>query len=139
MSLIDQDNLQAILDANSKELSLNQIKNILKSMHSSEIAHALESSPPEQRKLIFSLLETSIEGDVLTELGEEIQQDLVSKMEAINIPLDKFRWKATINKNTLKIKGITTVLCVLKPIIKPFGDLEHVEPKIDNARLYSTN
>jgi len=80
MSLIDQDNLQAILDANSKELSLNQIKNILKSMHSSEIAHALESSPPEQRKLIFSLLETSIEGDVLTELGEEIQQDLVSKI-----------------------------------------------------------
>jgi len=67
------------------------------------------------------------------------EQDLVSKMEAINIPLDKFRWKATINKNTLKIKGITTVLCVLKPIIKPFGDLEHVEPKIDNARLYSTN
>ena len=80
MSSIDQDKLQAILDANSKELSLNQIKNILKSMHSSEIAHALESSPPEQRKLIFSLIETSDEGDVLTELGEEIQQDLLSKI-----------------------------------------------------------
>jgi Mg/Co/Ni transporter MgtE len=61
MSSIDQDKLQAILDANSKELSLNQIKNILKSMHSSEIAHALESSPPEQRKLLFSLIETSDE------------------------------------------------------------------------------
>jgi magnesium transporter len=80
MSSIDQDKLQAILDANSKELSLNQIKNILKSMHSSEIAHALESSPPEQRKLLFSLIETSDEGDVLTELGEEIQQDLLSKI-----------------------------------------------------------
>ena len=80
MSSIDQDKLQAILDANSKELSLNQIKNILKSMHSSEIAHALESSPPEQRKLLFSLIDTSDEGDVLTELGEEIQQDLLSKI-----------------------------------------------------------
>ena len=80
MSSIDKDKLQAILDANSKELSLNQIKNILKSMHSSEIAHALESSPPEQRKLLFSLIETSDEGDVLTELGEEIQQDLLSKI-----------------------------------------------------------
>ena len=80
MGSIDQDKLQAILDANSKELSLNQIKNILKSMHSSEIAHALESSPPEQRKLLFSLIETSDEGDVLTELGEEIQQDLLSKI-----------------------------------------------------------
>ena len=80
MSSIDQDKLQAILDANSKELSLNQIKNILKSMHSSEIAHALESSPPEQRKLLFSLIDTSNEGDVLTELGEEIQQDLLSKI-----------------------------------------------------------
>ncbi|MDG2092686.1 MAG: magnesium transporter [SAR86 cluster bacterium] len=80
MSSIDKDKLQAILDANSKELSLNQIKNILKSMHSSEIAHALESSPPEQRKLLFSLIDTSDEGDVLTELGEEIQQDLLSKI-----------------------------------------------------------
>jgi len=49
-------------------------------MHSSEIAHALESSPPEQRKLLFSLIDTSDEGDVLTELGEEIQQDLLSKI-----------------------------------------------------------
>ena len=80
MSSIDQDKLQAILDANNKELSLNQIKNILKSMHASEIAHALESSPPEQRKLLFSLIDTSDEGDVLTELGEEIQQDLLSKI-----------------------------------------------------------
>lgn len=80
MSSIDQDKLQAILDANNKELSLNQIKNILKSMHAPEIAHALESSPPEQRKLLFSLIDTSDEGDVLTELGEEIQQDLLSKI-----------------------------------------------------------
>ena len=78
MSLIDLNNLQKILDVRDKELSLNQIKKILKEMPNSEIAHALESSPPDQRKLLFSLLETNEEGDVLADVGEEIQQDLIS-------------------------------------------------------------
>ncbi len=78
MSSIDLNNLQKILDVKDKELSLNQIKTILKDMPHSEIAHALESSPPDQRKLLFSLLETSEEGDVLADVGEEIQQDLIS-------------------------------------------------------------
>ena len=78
MSSIDLNNLQKILDVRDKELSLNQIKKILKEMPNSEIAHALESSPPDQRKLLFSLLETNEEGDVLADVGEEIQQDLIS-------------------------------------------------------------
>jgi len=78
MSSIDLNNLQKILDIKDKELSLNQIKTILKDMPHSEIAHVLESSPPDQRKLLFSLLETSEEGDVLADVGEEIQQDLIS-------------------------------------------------------------
>jgi magnesium transporter len=78
MSLIDLNNLQKILDVKDKEFSLNQIKKILKDMSRSEIAHVLESSPPDQRKLLFSLLETSDEGDVLADVGEEIQQDLIS-------------------------------------------------------------
>ena len=78
MSSIDLNNLQEILDVKDKELSLNQIKTILKDMPHSEIAHVLESSPPDQRKLLFSLLETSEEGDVLADVGEEIQQDLIS-------------------------------------------------------------
>ena len=78
MSSIDLNNLQKILDVKDKELSLNQIKTILKDMPHSEIAHVLESSPPDQRKLLFSLLETNEEGDVLADVGEEIQQDLIS-------------------------------------------------------------
>jgi len=78
MNSIDLNNLQKILDIKDKELSLNQIKTILKDMPHSEIAHVLESSPPDQRKLLFSLLETSEEGDVLADVGEEIQQDLIS-------------------------------------------------------------
>ena len=71
--------LKTILDE-SLDLSLNQIRRLLSNMSSSEIAHALESSPPKQRNILFSLLKTEEEGDVLFELGEEIQQDLISNI-----------------------------------------------------------
>ena len=73
------DSLKTILD-DASNLSLNQIRRLLKKMTAPEIAHALESSPPKQRYLLFSLLKTQEEGDVLFELGEEIQQDLVSNI-----------------------------------------------------------
>ena len=74
-----KNNLETIIDESSN-LSLNQIRRLLNKMSSSEIAHALESSPPKQRNLLFSLLKTEEEGDVLFELGEEIQQDLISSI-----------------------------------------------------------
>ncbi len=74
-----ENNLNQLLESSS-ELSQDEIRNLLKKLSSSEIAHALESSPPKQRKLFFSLLETDEEGDVLVDLGEEIQQELVSNI-----------------------------------------------------------
>ena len=74
-----ENNLNQLLESSS-ELSQDEIRNLLKKLSSSEIAHALESSPPKQRKLFFSLLETDEEGDVLVDRGEEIQQELVSNI-----------------------------------------------------------
>ena len=59
-----KNNLETILD-DSSNLSLNQIRRLLNKMNASEIAHMLESSPPKQRNLLFSLLQTEEEGDVL--------------------------------------------------------------------------
>ena len=73
------ENLNIILDKFS-ELSPNEIRRLLNKMSSSEIAHVLESSPPKQRQLLFSLLKINEEGDVLSDLGEEIQQDLISNI-----------------------------------------------------------
>ena len=50
-----KNNLKIIID-DSSNLSLNQIRSLLNKMSASEIAHALESSPPKQRDLLFSLL-----------------------------------------------------------------------------------
>ena len=80
MEPIEQENNLNQLLESSSELSLDEIRSLLKKLSSSEIAHALESSPPKQRKLFFSLLETNEEGDVLVDLGEEIQQELVSNI-----------------------------------------------------------
>jgi magnesium transporter len=49
-------------------------------MDSHEIAHCLESTPSEQRKVIWSIIDKSNEADVLSELGEEIQQDLFDEI-----------------------------------------------------------
>ncbi|MDC3245326.1 magnesium transporter [Gammaproteobacteria bacterium] len=74
-----KNNLNLLLD-NSEDLTTDEVRSLLNKLSSSEIAHALESSPPKQRKLFFSLLETNEEGDVLADLGEEIQQELVSNI-----------------------------------------------------------
>lgn len=68
-----------------------------------------------------------------------IEQDekLSQAMKKYNIPLEKFRWRSTVKGNKLIIKGKVTVLCVLKPLIKPYGDLQHVEPDTENLRLYA--
>ncbi len=78
-------------------------------------------------------------------LPEEImdwieQNEQLSKViSQYNIPLEKFRWRSSVKGNKLIIKGKTTVLCVLKPLIKPYGDLQHVEPDTENLRLYAMN
>lgn len=67
------------------------------------------------------------------------EDELLSKeMNAYNIPLEKFRWRTFKKGSTLIIKGKTVVVCVLKPLIKPYGDLEHIKPDTDNLRLYAS-
>lgn len=67
----------------------------------------------------------------------EQNEDLASELEKLKIPVQKFRWQWTINKSMLVLKGKTTVVCVLKPLIKPYGDLKHIEPDTNNKRLYA--
>jgi len=73
------------------EFSLNQIQRMLSNMHPSEVAHSIESLPPKERKLLWSLIETKDEGEVIAELHDEIQQELIAEIstdELINIIAD---------------------------------------------------
>lgn len=69
----------------------------------------------------------------------EQNENLVAEMEKLKIPVDKFRWRWTLKNSKLTLKGRTTVLCVLKPLIRPYGDLKHIEPDTNNKRLYAMN
>ena len=73
---LNEKSLTRLLDESSN-LSINQIKRLLNKMNSAELAHCLESSPPKQRKLLWSLIDNEDEGDVLADLGDEIQQELL--------------------------------------------------------------
>ena len=72
----NKNNLTILLDESSN-LSINQIKRLLNKMNAAELAHCLESSPPKQRKLLWSLIDNEDEGDVLADLGDEIQQEVL--------------------------------------------------------------
>ncbi|WP_420573982.1 hypothetical protein [Kordia sp.] len=45
-------------------------------------------------------------------------ENLLNTIKAFNIPIEKFRWLTKVRGNTLTIKGKTTVLCVMQPIMK---------------------
>lgn len=65
--------------------SLNQIKRMLGNMPSSEIAHSLESLPPKERKLLWSMIEIQDEGEIISELNDEIQQELIAEISTAEL------------------------------------------------------
>ena len=79
METFNQEKIFEILSKKSEDKFI-QIQKILSKMDSHEIAHCLESTPSEQRKVIWSIIDKSNEADVLSELGEEIQQDLFDEI-----------------------------------------------------------
>ena len=80
MTFDSQEEINKILVEKSS-VKLLKIKQLISNMSTGEIAHCIESSPPEQRQIIWSVIDVSIEGDVLGELGEEIQKDLLSEID----------------------------------------------------------
>lgn len=69
----------------------------------------------------------------------EQDENLMDELNTYNVPIEKYRWTWSVKNSKLTIKGRTTGLCVLKPLIKPYGDLKHIEPDTKNKRLYAMN
>ena len=94
-SIEQENNLNQLLESSS-ELSQDEIRNLLKKLSSSEIAHALESSPPKQRKLFFSLLETNeeVEPETLASLiqrNQKLKAILYEDAEELNLVVKESR------------------------------------------------
>lgn len=59
---------------------VSNAKNLLNSLKAGEIAHLIESLPPKQGKVIWDLLDHEREGEVLVEVGDEVQHRLIGDM-----------------------------------------------------------
>ncbi len=62
--------------------TLQHADSMLNALHPAEIAHLLESLPPRERFVIWSLVSSEIEAEVLISLGEEVRQTLIKDMSA---------------------------------------------------------
>ena len=61
--------------------SLFTLQRMLNALHPAEIAHLLESSPLEQRKIAWELIKRDNEGSVLIELNEDVRSQLTEEMD----------------------------------------------------------
>ena len=70
--------LDAIVESLNSGAML-KAKLILNGLHPAEIARLLESSPSQQRRLIWEMLDHSNDGEVLLEVGEEVRNNLMGQ------------------------------------------------------------
>ena len=70
--------LQEILDSGA----LRSAGRLLNSLAPAEVAHLLESLPPAKREILWRLVATPLEGEILVNLSDEVRADLVKHMDA---------------------------------------------------------
>lgn len=63
-------------------------------------------------------------------------QEMAEVLLELNIPIEKYRWKSKIQGNKLVIKGKTTVLCVLAPILQQDDRNEYRNVRVEDRSLY---
>ena len=59
----------------------SKLSNILKEMSANDLASLIQNSPPQERKIIWDLIQLDTEGEVLGELDENLRDDLLEGMD----------------------------------------------------------
>ncbi len=62
--------------------------------------------------------------------------EMAEALYNLNIPIEKYRWKSTVKGNKLIIKGKTTVLCVLEPVLETNDANEYRVTALEDDSLY---
>ena len=63
----------------------SQISRMLNSLNPSDIAHFIESSPPEDRDFVWQILNIDVEGEVLNHLSDSLQEQFLENMDAAEV------------------------------------------------------
>ncbi|OOZ40885.1 magnesium transporter [Solemya pervernicosa gill symbiont] len=61
--------------------TLLKVRLMLNTLHPAEIAHLLESMPPEQREVVWELVDRENDGEVLLHVNDEVRAGLIRDME----------------------------------------------------------
>lgn len=80
----EQTDLHGRLDRIFEALKNNEIDAAdteLNGLYPAEIAHLLESLPPEKRHFIWQLVDPEVQGEVLIEVNDDIRERLISEMD----------------------------------------------------------
>ncbi|HAG71918.1 MAG TPA: magnesium transporter [Gammaproteobacteria bacterium] len=65
--------------------SLYRVRQMLKTLPTAGIAHLLESSPPKTRSVLWQLVDKESEGEVIQYLNEDLQNDILSELNAAQV------------------------------------------------------
>ncbi len=82
---IDREKRQQRLELFSQALeydTLSNVRGMLNHLHPAEVAHLLESLPHHERSLLWDLLDSEINGEVLLHVNDDLRASLIGEMGA---------------------------------------------------------
>ena len=74
-------NLRTALDSGT----MRQVRQLVRTLNAAEVADLLESLPIAEREIVWELVDSEDEGDVLVELNDEVRNTLISSMDSDQI------------------------------------------------------
>ena len=82
--MTEETNLEGLSNALDSG-AIHQVRRLLNSMSASEIAQVLESSPPNERNVLWELLDSDLESEVLQRLSEDVRNYLINLMDTSEV------------------------------------------------------
>ena len=73
---------QEIAESSIQRQNLEELKHLLDILHPADIAYILEALPLEERLIIWNLVKTEYDGDVLLETSDAVRESLITDMDS---------------------------------------------------------
>lgn len=86
LSHVAHERLESLLNS-SDSSRIADVSSMLNDMPPADVAHLIESSTPKLRQLLWQLVDTELEGEVIGELSEDLQSQFLAEMDASEVAL----------------------------------------------------
>ncbi|GJL72519.1 MAG: magnesium transporter MgtE [Nitrosomonas sp.] len=73
---------QEVAESPIQKQNLEELKQLLDKLHPADIAYILEALPLEERLIIWNLVKTEYDGDVLLETSDAVRESLITDMDS---------------------------------------------------------